>query len=982
MKSYAMSKLSASFVVLLMALSALVLLPADNSGQTASGANIYVPVASGGNPVTTATVNLTEVHTGAVVSATYSAVRTSYVASSPAPGFYRIDVSASNYFNRPSAASVVFTGLRNVTVSPIAMTPFPTKQMTYNVTVASSTGGTLSGALVGFYNNSYRQFVSSAMTNYLGYAILSMYKTSALSDVSLVIMKGGYDTNVTPVIVNSNVTMTTTLKSSAKVSVYVKDYNDIPAQDVVAYLINTNSSVPWVKRVMKASGNLFAFDAYPGNFTLVVDAPGNNASVTAVNVTGPVSLELALTKQTQRVEHIAMTFGSGFSQFSLNVSTTWSYDDACPGLMYNDIGSLRAQIDLAMGNGDGFLDSGEIASFTSMLTTFGTQYVTSANLLAVNQTVFTNATATGLSVDLTPGPVTSTGGVSYTYGCVYTAHGTISTGASNYILNATARLNSPNVDYQYAINLVSGYELVQNATPPGGIVKGYESVTYASNVTGTGSELIQLRIEKFIRPIAGAAVKLPAQNASAVLNETNVLQRYLVRTNANITFNATGSSDPNGNPLTYIWNFTDGSPTVTTTNTSVVHSFASAFGLKQVNLTVMDVAGLENYTTINVTSDGLSPTPVISAVAANGKVIGNTISVNQSDLISFNATSSRDDAAVVGDHLGMIDHVEFDYGDNTTSGMISWANPAQNRTHAYPNAGDYVVVLNVTDVVGHYKNTTLNVHVNDTTAPKAMFRVSNSTYGSSLVENSTVHFDANTTSDNVDNYTLMRYSWAFGDHDWLNGTGLYNVTHNYTRIGSFLVQLRVWDLSGNNGSYESTIHVASGPRPNVIITKVYFNPRNFTQGQTGYIMVNMTNTGNAPASSVLVQFYIVPDNGGPLQKIGSTSSMLNGTTTVTTIEIGGTVQVKFPYSPSSTGTLTIKVNATAANQLTPSSWTASGTQALHVKEAPYKALLLWIGVVVVIVAIPSLLYVRSRLMKREKKGPRRERKESSKGENL
>jgi beta-lactamase regulating signal transducer with metallopeptidase domain len=71
---------------------------------------------------------------------------------------------------------------------------------------------------------------------------------------------------------------------------------------------------------------------------------------------------------------------------------------------------------------------------------------------------------------------------------------------------------------------------------------------------------------------------------------------------------------------------------------------------------------------------------------------------------------------------------------------------------------------------------------------------------------------------------------------------------------------------------------------------------------------------------------------------------------------------------------------TSADQLTPYSYTASGTQALHVKEAPYKALLLWIGVAVVIVAIPSLLYVRSRLMKREKKGPRRERKESKEKE--
>jgi hypothetical protein len=543
------------------------------------------------------------------------------------------------------------------------------------------------------------------------------------------------------------------------------------------------------------------------------------------------------------------------------------------------------------------------------------------------------------------------------------------------------------VDHKYSVNISSvapipGYELVQNLTPPGGVVKGYKNVTYDSNVTGTGSELLQLKVEESKRPIAGAAVKLPSQNASSVMNRTkapNHLLRYIVRTNANIIFNATGSSDPNGNPLTYTWDFNDTTPLVTTMNKSVVHKFASSFTMSKVNLTVKDAGELTNYTLINVTSDDKVPTPRISAKAGKVLAVANQISVNQSQLITFNATYSTDDAVSDGDHQGVIDRFDFNYGEKNVSGSVSWANPDKNKTYAYPNAGTYVVVLNVTDVVGHNNSVTLTVHVNDTVSPSVKFTYRNLTGGTSLVENKTVTFDANATRDNVDNYTLMDYSWSFGDKTWKNGTGLYNVTHTYGKIGSFSITLKVTDLSHSNGSSTVAINVASGPRPNLIISKVFFDPQNFTQGKTGYIMVNITNTGNAVANNVLVQFYIVPDNGGPLVKIGETGILYNGTV-VTTILPGGKVQVKFPYSPSGTGTITMKINVTSADQLTPYSYTASGTQALHVKEAPYKALLLWIGVAVVIVAIPSLLYVRNRLMKREKKGPRRERKESKEKE--
>ncbi len=995
MKSYARSKLSASLVVLVMALSAIVVVvPGQIAGQTSSGVNIYVPVASGGNPVTSATVNLTEVHTGALISLgplNYSVSRTSYVATNPSPGLYRVDVSANNYYTRPSAAYINFTGLRNVTVSPIMLSAFAAKTSVYTVKAVSGVDGTaISGATVGFYDTSHRQFVSVGLSNSTGFVILTMYKTTLITNVSLVVIKRDFETNATPLIVagNNSVSVTVTLNPSLKVSAFVTDSNDIPALNVVAYLINTDPSVIWVKRVQRATGNLFSFDAYAGTYTMVIASPGSNSKV-LTGVSPPTGLmNIKLDKQTQRLEQLNLTFDDNYSEFLLDVRTQWSYDDAYPGLMLNDMGSLRAQVDLVMGDGNGVLSSGEVDSFRTALTAFGTQYVTSKKLLTVNGTVFTNGTATGLVMDLGAGSVDLPDKVNYSYQCLYTANGALAAGGNRYILNATANLNNANVRYDYSLALVNhtlsvgGYVLVDNSTPPGGIVKGYKVVNYTANLTGTGSELIQLTVELSKRPRAVAAVSLPAKNASSVLNATKVLLRYIVRADADITFNATGSSDPNGNPLTYIWNFNDSTPLVTTTNVIVVHNFSAPFKLSKINLTVRNQAMEVNWTEINVTCDGVVPTPVISAHMGRTVASAGQIKVNQSEIVVFNATKSYDDAVVQGETPaeGVIDHVEFSYGDNSTSGPIAWTATEQNRSHAYAKAGEYDVNLTVFDVVGHNNTVTLKVIVNDTTSPTIKFTYKNTTGGLSLTENSTISFSANGTTDNVDSMVNLSYSWNFGDKlgvaSWDNTTGA-NTTHTYAKIGVFTVTLKVTDRRGNNATSSTSLDVKSSPRPKLVITVVTYEPQNFTQNKQGTIVVNVTNTGNAVATDVIVQFYIVPDNGGPLVKIGETNSMTNVTTgtVVTTIEPGGKVQIRFAYTPSGTGTLTLKINVTAKDQLTPYTFTASGNQALHVKESALNALLLWIGVAVIIVAIPSLLYVRSRWMKREKKGPRRERKE-------
>ncbi len=987
MKSDSMSKLSASFIVLVMALSALVFMPVGSEVQAASTTNIYVPVlSSSGFSLDDATVNLTDVHTGAVTAAVYDASKPAYVVSNAPSGYYRVDVTHANYYDSLGAAEFRFDAKSNYTVTPVYLTSFPTKSYYWNVTVRSPAGQLVQGAAVGFYDPVKREFVATGVTNALGWANVSMFGTAVLGDVYLVVLKSQsqaglpVETYTQAVLVDSHVTMTVNQATSKVVSSYITD-SEGPATKVVSYLINTDSSIPWIKRVLKSYGSAMAFDAYNGNFVLVVDADGTDAQVQSVTVAGAnVPLTISLGPQTQRTEQVSIAYGADFTSFALSVDTTWSYDDAYPGLMYNDMGSLRMQVDLLLGNGDGTLSVGEVSAFYNKVQGYGTQYVASDRLLTVNNTVYvSDLSVTGYVMDLVDGSVLSTAGVNYSYSCGYTA-GSIDVDADDYTALAYARYDTSSVDYRYTVGLVTGYELVSN-TSLHVTVTGYLTFVIDSQEWTGGPEVVALGFEKSEGPSAGAGMVVsPTVYAVTDASGKNVT-KYMVKVYANATFDSGESSDPNGNPLTFTWDFGDGIGTSTTELDTAVYNYTTAAVNRTVNVTVEDVAGLLNWTEIRVDCDDMYPNPVISVKTLTINTTDNSITTNQRDVVVFNATSSTDDVVSEGDGLGIIDWAEFDYGDGNKSGRIPWTEIEQNATHSYADAGVYTVKLNVTDVVGHLANATLTVKVNDTSKPTVSYVVKNATWGSSLVENTTLYFDANLTTDNVDNKTDLQFSWYFGDGNWLNGTGLdfVNVTHNYSRIGSLTTSLNVTDTFGNWYKTAKVITIAAGPRPSMRIDRVYYDPANFTEGQRGYIIVNMTNAGSAVANNVVVTFYLVNPDGSQ-KLLGTWSSLLNNSQAVTTVEIGGKVQVMFPYTFDNKGTYTIKVNVTSTNQLNPHVVTASGDNALIVKEAGWKKFALWGGIAGVIVLIPLLLYMRGRWAKREKKGPRRERPEKGRPE--
>jgi len=982
MKRNRMSKLSASLVVLVMAMSALILLPPESGGQPASTSNIYVPVLSGGFPVIDAWVNLTNVHTGAVMAAQYTPSKSAYAVNSAPSGYYRVDVVHPNYYDQLSVAEFRFDGFSNYTTGLVQLTAFNYKEYTWNVTVRNPLNQPMgAGVAVGFYDPVNKEFVAKGVTNSASYVQVSMFATSVVGDVYLVAIKPGYQTYIDPVLVNADNTTTINMAAHILVSSYITD-TDGPASNVVAYLINTDSSVPWVKRVLKSMGSAMAFDAYNGNFILVVDADGDAADVRSVTISGsPVSLTISLGQQTKRTEQVSVAYGSDYNSFSLAVDTTWSYDQAYPGLMMSDMGSLRMQVDLLLGNGDGTLSVGEVSAFYNKVNNYGTQHVSSSSLFTVNETIYESAlTITGYVMDLAAGSVVSTTEVHYAYGCQYTAHTALYVGATSYSASAWARYDSSQVDYNYTIALASGYELVANSSTSLVAVAGYQTVNIDPTVSTGSGEPVALTLEKSMQPIAKSGV-LDSTFAHAVLDSGGNVTRYLVAVNESVTLTASGSDDPNKNPLKFMWNFGDSTSWVNTTNLTVVHNFTAA-SLFTVNLTVTDAVGLEDWSDIAVYCDGLAPHPVITV--KDKTVTSNTIAVNQREVVWFNATSSTDDALAAGDGLGVIDHVMFEWGyENKTSELIQWTADQQNTSWSWELSGTYTVTLNVTDVVGHWVNTTMSVKVNDTEAPKVAYVVKNATWNSTYIENETLYFDANGTTDNVDALNDLNFSWEFADGTWLNKTGAeggWNVTHMFNSTGDFNIALNVSDKSGNFEVERKLVKVLSGPRPDLWIERVYYDPLNFTEGKSGFILVNITNKGSVAAnfSDLQISFYIVTGDGTQ-KAISGTGALydVNGTL-LEVIEAGQKAQYRLAYTPGSKGTFIIRVNVTCNDQLRPYSFTARDDDRMHVNEAAWKQWALWGGVLAIIVLIPLLLMFRGRLAKREKKGPRREKKEREK----
>jgi pentapeptide MXKDX repeat protein len=168
---------------------------------------------------------------------------------------------------------------------------------------------------------------------------------------------------------------------------------------------------------------------------------------------------------------------------------------------------------------------------------------------------------------------------------------------------------------------------------------------------------------------------------------------YSADEGAPITFDGTGSSDPDGDALTYAWDFGDGD---TGSGSTVDHIYADD-GQYIVTLTVTDPTGSGESNSQTTTATISNVAPTVNA--------GDNQAVSAGDPVNVSATFS--DPGSADTHTATID-----WGDGTVEpGTVDETTGTVSGSHAYLNDGSYTVTVTVTDDDGGSGDDTFTVTV-------------------------------------------------------------------------------------------------------------------------------------------------------------------------------------------------------------------------------------------------------------------------------
>lgn len=949
-------KLATGLMVLMLLATPLLAVVPGNVSAATSGNELSIIVYNENNaaPVVGASVALIGVHQQSAIPAQTTGTG-GVVKFTPMDGYYKIIVSCSGYFTYQSDV-FRFDDLSAKTVfAPLAKMGAQTYTLTVNV---NDTSGALDDAnvVVKTTHDGTVTSVSAPADN--GVATFTLPNGT----YSLVCSKSGYSTDVeTGVVIGGANKTVNVILSAAVVYAGFVTVNDAPASGVVAYLVGSDPLIETDRKVIKATGTspYFTFDAYVGNFTLIVDALGALASVEEITI-NPSNLVKTIDLAPQNVQTTDnyFEFDSGdWNVATLTKNLIVDHDNTVPGLAFAELPSARMQIDLVFGNGDGVVNATEAALFVSEMEDFGPIEVTTAGMLAVGSQILVSDVANPVyTITGLEGPVTSNSNIHIEMVAEYTTQNSIANDQSSYAVKVSMPKTAADMSYSYSVSFPSLYEKVGSATfsvtNSGVTVTGYTNVTISS---GTKDVDVTLTVQRSVAPTATAAIVTGA-NAYKVMNGSTFLH-YIVAAGQNVTFTAAGSSDPNGNPLKYTWFFGDGNDSGEITNVTYVYAYSNAEQYT-VNLTVTDQGGLQAYKTFIVKVDGENPTAVPKQ---NTTVLGTTLAVDQNKAYAFNSAASAD--MLNATEAGLIASYKWVWGDGNTTTVLMGEN--QTVTKTWAKAGVFTMYLNVTDVANHTTSKMVTVTVKDTVKPTVKFSVKlDGTVVTSAKENQTLTFDASSSSDASG---IRNYTWDFGDGSLGYGK---EATHSFAAIKTFTVKLTVTDNAGNVANTTYGLKIESSARPDLRIGVVTFDPAKFTEGEDGYIYVNVTNVGTATAEGIYGQLFKV-NLDGTRKLLTDVSVLLVNETEDSELRVGETGQLRFKYSFDSKGDYTLQVNVSADKEVASKMTDNSATKSLTVEEAAWKSWLLYGGIFAVIIVVVVLFLFRKKLpmMSGKKKEP-------------
>jgi len=241
-----------------------------------------------------------------------------------------------------------------------------------------------------------------------------------------------------------------------------------------------------------------------------------------------------------------------------------------------------------------------------------------------------------------------------------------------------------------------------------------------------------------------------------------------------ITFDASGSYDPDGDPITYEWDFDYDGVTFDVNSTEMIaNHFYGTIGDFTVALRVTDDQGAWDVATETVT---LTNTPPVADFDVSGYY--------QVWCEAFYFVNWSYDA----DPCDTLDY-HWDFGDGSTSTV-------ENPVHTYYGAGTFTVTLTVTDGMGAVDSYSVQVETYNT-PPVASFNPAN---GYLAWCDQPFEFWNWSYDDDDCDFLWLTYHWDFGDG---NTSSAFEPTHTYAELGYYTVTLTVTDGAGESSNTAS-----------------------------------------------------------------------------------------------------------------------------------------------------------------------------------
>lgn len=288
------------------------------------------------------------------------------------------------------------------------------------------------------------------------------------------------------------------------------------------------------------------------------------------------------------------------------------------------------------------------------------------------------------------------------------------------------------------------------------------------------------------------------------------------KANETVTFDASGSFDPDGDIVSYYWDFGDGSSNITTTSLNVTHVF-TLNGVYLVNLTVTDNDGNNGSILVEVPIGGI-PQPSFTYDPSTPY---------RDDTVTFNATSSFDPDGNIVLYVWNFSRLEL-HAENTTITyvaveVLNETTDNTTLTQVFATNALYNVKLTVFDNEGLSNSTMQEVFVGDRPVVDFTFSPEFPNPDEEVVFDATASYD----DDGIIVYSV----WDYGD----GITEAFNLTEGKTLAtihvyvgqgGVYDVNLTLFDDEGLYSSLVKSVNVT-------VITK----EKSYTAGWEGYATV-------------------------------------------------------------------------------------------------------------------------------------------------